>query len=158
MQLIAERLTGCGREGDYIARQGGDEFAILQGKISGPRDAVALAKRLMKVAQVPFDLDGHQVVTGVSVGIAVAPGDASDADTLLKNADMAWYRSKADGRGSYRFVEAEMDAQLQARRVLDLNFRAALVNGEFELHYQPLVNLRSEEISRSACAPESPDP
>ena len=147
LRQVSERLKGCLRDGDYIARLGGDEFAILQGNIGDPSEAVSLAARLIDVAQLPFDLDGHQVVIGVSIGIAIAPGDASDADTLLKNADMALYRAKADGRGGYRFFEAEMDAQLQARRVLELDLRKALAGGEFEVYYQPLVDLVNEEIT-----------
>jgi predicted signal transduction protein with EAL and GGDEF domain len=86
-------------------------------------------------------------VVGASIGIAVAPTDAADADQLLKNADMALYRAKAEGRGTYRFFEPKMDALMRARRVLELDLRKALINGEFELYYQPLVNLASDEIS-----------
>jgi diguanylate cyclase (GGDEF)-like protein len=147
LRQVAERMSGCLREGDSIARLGGDEFAILQGSVKQPNDAITLASRLIEIAGAPFDLDGHQVVIGVSIGIAIAPTDATDADQLLKNADMALYRAKADGRGAYRFFEAEMDALMQARRALELDLRKALVNGEFELYYQPLVNLKMEDIS-----------
>ena len=84
---------------------------------------------------------------GVSIGIAVAPNDATDAEQLLKNADMALYRAKTDGRGTYRFFEAEMDTILQARRALELDLRKALVRREFELYYQPIINLQKREIS-----------
>ncbi len=147
LRQVAGRMNECLREGDTIARLGGDEFAILQGGINQPTDAIALASRLFETVGAPFDLDGHQVVIGVSIGIAIAPTDADDPDQLLKNADMALYRAKADGRGTYRFFEAEMDALMQARRTLELDLRKALVNGEFELYYQPLVNLERQEIS-----------
>jgi diguanylate cyclase (GGDEF)-like protein len=147
LRQVAARMSACLREGDTIARLGGDEFAILQGSIEQPNDAIALAARLFEVANAPFDLDGHQVVIGVSIGIAIAPTDAADPDRLLKNADMALYRAKADGRGTYRFFEAEMDALMRARHALEQDLRQALVNGEFELYYQPLVNLEKREIS-----------
>jgi diguanylate cyclase (GGDEF)-like protein len=147
LRMAAERLSACLREGDTIARLGGDEFAILQHNLTDPNDAIAMAERLIKTAETPFDLEGQQVVIGVSAGIAVAPADAADPDQLLKNADMALYRAKADGRGRYRFFEPEMDARMQARRNLELDLRKALNNGEFEVYYQPLVNLATDEIT-----------
>ena len=95
----------------------------------------------------PFELDGHQVVIGVSVEIAVAPVDASDTVQLLKSADLALYRAKADGRGTHRFFEPEMHHQVQARRALEIDLRKAIANDEFVLHYQPLVNLRTGAIN-----------
>ncbi len=147
LRQIAERMNGCLRDGDTLARLGGDEFAILLGNVKQPNDAVILASRLIEVASAPFDLEGHQVVVGMSIGIAMAPTDATDADQLLKSADMALYRAKMDGRGTYRFFEAEMDTLLQQRRVLEIDLRKALVNGEFELYYQPLIKLETQEIS-----------
>jgi diguanylate cyclase (GGDEF)-like protein len=143
----ADRLRECLRDGDTLARLGGDEFAILQSGINTATETNALAARLNEVVGAPFDLDGHQVAVGVSIGIAVAPADASDPDQLLKNSDMALYRAKADGRGTYRFFEPEMDAAMQKRRTLELDLRKALVNGEFELYYQPLITLETSEVS-----------
>jgi diguanylate cyclase (GGDEF)-like protein/PAS domain S-box-containing protein len=144
---VGERLTGCLREGDSVARLGGDEFAVLQDSLVEPIDTPSLLARIIEVISSPFDLDGHQVVIGVSIGVALAPADAKDADHLLKNADMALYRAKVDGRGIYRFFEHEMDARMQARRALELDLRKAIVNGEFELYYQPLVDLATEQIT-----------
>ncbi len=142
---VSERLGGCLRAGDTAARLGGDEFAILQDHMAEPADT--LMARIIEAVGAPFDLDGHQVVIGVSIGVAVAPTDARDPDQLLKSADMALYRAKLEGRGTYRFFEHEMDARMQARRALELDLRRAIVNGEFELYYQPLVDLVTEKIS-----------
>ncbi|WP_136657893.1 PAS-domain containing protein [Nitratireductor sp. XY-223] len=147
LQAVAERLRGCVRQSDTIARLGGDEFAILQVSADQPQAATATAERICEVLAEPFDLDNHQVVIGASVGIAVAPSDGCDADHLIKNADMALYRAKNDGRGIYRFFEAEMDARMQARRNLELDLRRAFKSGEFDLHYQPLINLESDEVT-----------
>jgi diguanylate cyclase (GGDEF)-like protein len=147
LREVADRMSGCLGEGDTMARLGGDEFAILQGSVRQPGDAIALAARLFEVVSAPFDLDGVQVIVGVSIGIAIAPTDAADPDQLLKKADLALYRAKTDGRGIYRFFEPQMDALMQARHAMEVDLRKALLNGEFELHYQPLVNLDTQAIS-----------
>ncbi len=147
LQAAAERLRGCVRETDTVSRFGGDEFAILQISDNPSTDATGLAARICEVMSKPFDLGRHQVVIGASVGIALAPADGRDPDILLKNADMALYRAKNDGRGVYRYFEAEMDARMQARRHLELDLRRALEFGEFELHYQPLVDLGSNKVT-----------
>jgi diguanylate cyclase (GGDEF)-like protein len=146
LRQVAEKVRGCLRSPDVIARLGGDEFGIIQGSLSQPHDAALLASRIMEALCKPFDVDGHQVLVGASIGIAVAPTDAADCDQLLKNADMALYRAKADGRGTYRFFEHEMDARMQARHAMELDLRKAITNGEFELYYQPLVTLDTEQI------------
>jgi diguanylate cyclase (GGDEF)-like protein/PAS domain S-box-containing protein len=147
LRQVAERVRSCLREGDVLARLGGDEFAILLGDCGQPNEINILAARLNELIASPFNLDGHQAVIGVSIGIAVAPIDASEPEHLLKNADLALYRAKTDGRGTYRFFEPEMDALMQKRRALELDLRKALVDGEFELYYQPLVNLESGDVS-----------
>jgi diguanylate cyclase (GGDEF)-like protein/PAS domain S-box-containing protein len=147
LREAAGRLRQCIREGDVVARLGGDEFAIVGQGASQPSDATVLAKRLIDVIGAPYDLDGQQVVVGLSVGIAVAPSDGTDPRQLLRNADMALYRAKLDGRSIYRFFEPTMDASMQARRTLELDLRKALANREFELFYQPFVNIRTGEIS-----------
>ena len=147
LRATAERLRQCLREDDIIARLGGDEFVIVQCGASQPNDATALANRLIDAVGAPSELDGHQIVVGLSIGIAIAPNDGADPHQLLKNADMALYRAKADGRGICRFFEPGMDARMQARRVLELDLRKALTNGELELFYQPVVDIKSESIS-----------
>ncbi|HYY85192.1 MAG TPA: diguanylate cyclase, partial [Beijerinckiaceae bacterium] len=147
LQGAADRLRACVRETDIIARLGGDEFAIVQVQAEQPRAATVLAERLIADLSRPFDIDGHQVVVGASVGVAFAPSDGTEADQLMKSADMALYRAKADGRGVLRYFESEMDAKMQARRALELDLRKALVEHEFELFYQPIVDLKSNRVS-----------
>ncbi len=106
-----------------------------------------MANRIIQELALPFDLGGHQAVIGASIGISVAPSDGDDADELLKKADMALYRAKEDGRGTYRFFEPEMDARMQRRRALEFDLRKALALGQFEVNYQALINLESDQIS-----------
>jgi diguanylate cyclase (GGDEF)-like protein len=147
LEQVGARLRGCVRQSDSVARIAGDEFAVLQSSVTDRAETASLAARIVDTIGAPFDLDGHQVVIGVSVGIAVAPTDATDSVQLLKAADLALYRAKADGRGTYRFFESAMDQRMQARRALELDLRKALANDEFVLRYQPLVNLRTGQIS-----------
>ena len=109
-------------------------------------DAASLAQRIRDALKAPCTLNGQLVNIDASIGIASAPGDGTDADQLLKNADMALYRAKAEGRGMYRFFEPAMDARIKARRALELDMRKAVAGGEFEVHYQPIVDLQSDQI------------
>ncbi len=130
---VAERLRGIIRESDLVARFGGDEFVVLQTPIRSPDGAAVLARRIVEELGASYDIEGHHVVIGASVGIAVAPRDGTSADTLLKNADMALYRAKSEGRGLWRFFEPEMDVKAQARRNLELDLREAVANQAFEV-------------------------
>jgi diguanylate cyclase (GGDEF)-like protein len=143
LRMVGERLNACARELDTVARFGGDEFAVVQVGPERAEDVARLAQRIIDVLSSPYEVDGHQINIGVSVGIAMVPTDGSDPERLLKNADIALYRAKADGRGVYRFFEPEMDARLQERRKLELELHTALVNDEFELFYQPQVAIES---------------
>ncbi len=147
LKLVADRLRSCTREPDTIARLGGDEFAIIMTQMHQPEDAAVLARRIRESIIKPYQVDGHQIVTDISIGISIAPIDGAEPDQLLKNADMALYGAKGDGRGIYRFFEAEMDKRMKERRDLEMDLRQALNNHEFALHYQPLVNLQTQEIT-----------
>ena len=147
LQGVAGRIRSCIRDEDVVARLGGDEFAIVQVPSEGLSNITSLAVRLIEAVSMPFSIDGHQVVVGASIGIAVAPSDSDVPDTLMKNADLALYRAKADGGGVYRFFEIEMDTRMQARRALELDLRKAIINGEFELYYQPITNVKTRQIT-----------
>jgi diguanylate cyclase (GGDEF)-like protein len=147
LKLVAERLRGCTREPDTLARLDGDEFAIIMTQMQQPADAAALSKRIRDSIVKPYQIEGHTIVTDISIGISVSPFDAVEPDALLHNADMALYGAKGDGRGTFRFFEPEMNTRMKARRELEMDLRKALVGKEFELHYQPLVNLQTNEIN-----------
>ncbi len=146
LRMTAERLVGCVRDVDTVARLGGDEFAIIQPSAS-PEELSALARKILETISTPVEIEGHQIITGASIGIALSPEDGDDPDQLLRNADIALYRAKADGRGAFRFFEAAMDARLQARRALELDLRKGLSAGEFVLYYQPLVDILTGTIN-----------
>jgi diguanylate cyclase (GGDEF)-like protein len=146
LKRVAERLRGTLREGDIVARMGGDEFTIVQADPGQPDAAIALASRLITNLSAPYEVEGQRMIIGTSIGVALAPHDGLDVDDLLRSADMALYRAKAEGRGLYRFFEAEMNDRMQARRRLENDLREALPRREFELHYQPLLNLETGEV------------
>jgi diguanylate cyclase (GGDEF)-like protein/PAS domain S-box-containing protein len=148
LKAVCGRLRDCAGELALVARLGGDEFAILHlDETADSAGSAHLASQLVDVIGAPYDLNGHQVVIGLSVGVAVAPDDAIDPDQLLKNADMALYRAKGDGRGTYRFFEPGMDARAQARRIMELELRTAIRSGEFDLYYQPIRDVRTDRIT-----------
>lgn len=130
-----------------VARLSGDEFAIIQKLLDQPSDAAALAIRIREAIHEPFDIDGHQVTVDSSVGISIAPNDASELDELLKTADIALYEAKNTGRGTFYFYETDMNTRMQARAKLERDLKSALANGEFELFYQPIVRLDDNKVS-----------
>jgi len=143
---VSERLREMLRPEDFVARFGGDEFVVFQQNIHSADDAAGLARRIVDRLSERYKIDNHLVEIGASVGIAMTSRGVS-ADTLLKNADMALYRAKADGRGTFCFFRDEMAQVVESRRILELDLRKALANEEFELFFQPLVNLKSGRIS-----------
>ena len=147
LKLVGERLRGCTRELDIVARMGGDEFAIIMTQMEQAADAATLSKRIRDSVIKPYQIEGHQIVTDISIGISVAPMDAVESDELLRNADMALYDAKGDGRGTFRFFEPEMNTRMKVRRELEMDLRNALASEEFELHYQPLVVLETNEVN-----------
>ena len=148
LQDFAARLRHISGGEALVARTGGNEFAIVQNPARSPTDATDLAASLIEAMNEPFVLGEHfQVVLGMSIGIAMAPGDGTDADQLIKHANLALHRAKQEQRGHYRFYEQDMDARMRARHELECNLRNALTGGELELNYQPLFNLKRNEIS-----------
>ena len=141
LRMAANRLNACIRETDTVARLGGDEFAIVAALT--PPDAGALAARLVEAISRPYDLDGHRIEIGISIGIALAPEDGNDPDELLKNADLALYRAKAQGRNTHRFFEPDEDLSLTERYKLEQDLRRAIGAREFEVHYQPICSIET---------------
>ncbi|QQO14593.1 EAL domain-containing protein [Bradyrhizobium diazoefficiens] len=147
LKAIATRLRGCLRKDDLIARLGGDEFAVIQAGIQSSAEVLSFVTRIYEAIRQPYHCLGHQLSTDASIGIALAPQDGADLDQLIKNADLAMYGAKASGRRTHRFFEPEMDASAKARLAMEQDLRWALMKGGFEIHYQPLVDLRSGEVS-----------
>jgi diguanylate cyclase (GGDEF)-like protein len=147
LKQVSARLWGATRETDILARLGGDEFSLLLKPIEKPSDAAAIAERIIKTMASPFSIDGHQVVIGASVGIAMAPADGETTDALMKNADLALYRAKSEGRSTYHFFEPGMDAKIQQRRVIESGLRLALARNELRLVFQPLIGLEENRIT-----------
>ena len=147
LSVAARRLRTLLRGSDLVARFGGDEFVVLQFPLAAAEDASALAMRIVEELSKTYRIDGHEVTLSVSIGIAVAPLDGLETDQLLSNADMALYAAKAAGNGTWRLFEAGMAAAAQARRNTELDLRAALARKDFEIHYQPIVDIASGRIT-----------
>ena len=146
LRKVAERLNATLRPTDTVSRFGGDEFALIQSDVSDAVGVETLARRLVDLLGRAYVVEGHLINIGASVGVALAPADGVDPDVLLRNADLALYRAKSDGRDTFRFFKPEMDERMQARRSLELDLRKALALHEFELVYQPQMNLESNKL------------
>jgi len=158
LRAVAKRLRSTLREVDTLARLNSDEFAIVQSGLTRPEDAVLLARRLLEAIGDPYLFDGHSIVIGASIGIAMAPGDGDESEKLLKNADMALSRAKNDSRGTFSFFEAGMDARAQSRRKIESDLRDAIQNDVLRPHYQPLIDLSTGHITGFEALVRWPDP
>jgi diguanylate cyclase (GGDEF)-like protein len=147
LKAVAGRIRDCIRESDHVARLGGDEFAVIQTDVESLDDVVDFVTRIHEAIRKPYECLGHQLSTDASIGVALAPQDGTNLEQLIKNADLAMYGAKADGRRTYRFFEPAMDAQAKARLTLERDLRQALADGGFEIHYQPLVDLNNDQVT-----------
>lgn len=146
LKAVGDRLRRLVRDLDVVARLGGDEFAVIQIADTNQRDqATVLANRVLSAITEPYDIDGRKIVIGTSIGITLAPQDATDADALVRHADLALYKAKSEGRNRYRFFEVAMEADARDRRELEEDMRRALLRDEFELHYQTVIDIRRRE-------------
>jgi len=143
----ADRLQACVRDVDTVARLGGDEFAIIQVAIDQTDDSAIVANRIVEAFRIPLNVDGSQIVVGLSIGVAVAPADGNAATQFQKNADVALYRAKQDGRGTVRFFQLDMDTLVQFHRALALELEDAIARNQFEVYYQPLINLATDRVT-----------
>ncbi|MCJ2140074.1 EAL domain-containing protein [Methylobacterium sp. E-066] len=146
LAAVGERLTACVREIDCVARLGADEFIVVQRGVDRAEEAAVLARRIIEVLSAPYSLSSHEISVGLTIGITLAPGDGASCEKLLKNAEVALDRGKTEARGSFRFFEPEMDARLQARRILERDLRDALAREAFEVYYQPIYSLAADRI------------
>jgi len=147
LKSVATSLSRCVDASDFVARLGGDEFAIVQTAVKSAADVIDLVERVFDAIREPFECFGHQLSTDASIGIALAPEHGVDLDQILKNADLAMYAAKSAGRRTYRFFEPDMDAQVKARRKLELDLRQAIADEALEVHYQPCVSLADNTIT-----------
>jgi diguanylate cyclase (GGDEF)-like protein len=147
LKSVARRLGACIESADFVARLGGDEFAIVKTGAKDPDEVANLAKRALDAIRAPYDCLGHQMTSDASIGIAIAPQHGSDLDQILKNADLAMYAAKSAGRRTWRFFEPAMDAQVRARRQLEIDLRKAIADQALEIYYQPCLSLQSDRIT-----------
>jgi diguanylate cyclase (GGDEF)-like protein/PAS domain S-box-containing protein len=147
LKTVANRIRGCIKPGDLIARLGGDEFAVIQTAVGSVAEVEDFVSRIHAAIRQPCQCLGHQLSTDASIGIALAPRDSTEIEQLIKQADLAMYAAKANGRRVHRFFETSMDASAKARLSMEQDLRQALADGGFEIHYQPLVDLRRDEVT-----------
>jgi diguanylate cyclase (GGDEF)-like protein len=147
LQSIARRLQAHVRGSDTVSRQGGDEFVVLLSEIAHARDAAISAQKIITALVEPHSVDGHQLQITTSMGISIYPSAGQDAETLIKTADTAMYSAKENGRNNYKFFEPEMNIRAVERQSIEASLRGALERQEFALHYQPMINLKTGEIT-----------
>jgi diguanylate cyclase (GGDEF)-like protein/PAS domain S-box-containing protein len=147
LQSVGECLVTCVRKSDTVSRQGGDEFVVVLSNVRCSEDAALIANKILTAITVPFSIEQHDIHTNVSIGISIFPDDGIEAEKLIQNADNAMYHAKSNGRNNYQFFEEEMNTQAVARQSLEVQMRQALARRDFELYYQPKVNLKSGAIT-----------
>ncbi|MGE5651407.1 MAG: putative bifunctional diguanylate cyclase/phosphodiesterase [Bacillota bacterium] len=147
LESVAQRLTGLVRQSDTVSRQGGDEFIVLLHEDAHAENAAIAAEKIVQALTQPHHIEAHELHITTSIGISLFPDDGSDADTLIKNADMAMYHAKKKGRNNYQFFKNEMNARAVDRQIIETDLRHAIERHEFVLYYQPKMNLRSNEIT-----------
>ena len=146
LKQVAERLLNCVRQSDTVSRLGGDEFAIVQTNMNSDYGVEVLARRIVNDISQPFDIDGERIFSGTSIGITLFPNDGNDGDTLIKNADLALYRAKQEGRNTYTLYDAEMNAKIQDRKALEVDLREAIANDDLFLNFQPKIDVQSGRV------------
>ncbi|MFZ2493190.1 MAG: EAL domain-containing protein [Thermoanaerobaculia bacterium] len=147
LQAVAARLQTCIRESDTVARLGGDEFTVLLPHLPSTDTAGPVAQKIIEAIRHPFHIDGREIFTSTSIGIALYPEDGSDAETLIKNADTAMYQAKEFGRDNYQLFNAHVNAKALQRIALEQGLRKALANDEFQMHYQPIVDIKTGRVT-----------
>jgi diguanylate cyclase (GGDEF)-like protein len=153
LKQVSERLLRCIRHGDLVARLGGDEFAVIQANVRDAARTETLADRIIETVSQPYEIDGHRVAIGTSIGMSLAPRDGTEANELIGNADLALYRSKSDGRGRHAFFRREMSDAVEHKRSLEADLRRALNEDDLLVSYQPVVNLASDAVVGAAAMP-----
>ncbi len=146
LKQVSQRLMSCVRQSDTVSRLGGDEFAIVQTNLNSEYGVEVLARRIINEISQPFDIDGERIFTGTSIGITLFPNDGQDGDALIKNADLALYRAKQEGRNTYTLYDADMNAEIQDRKALEVDLREALANNDLFLNYQPKIDVESGKV------------
>src|SRR5438128_11579126 len=146
LREIATRLKASVREGDVVARVGGDEFTIVLQELATRQDAASMAQKVLRAVAEPVQVDGHRLYITTSIGITVYPDDGEDAETLLKNADNAMYRAKSEGRNTYEMSTQDLSRDMQERLALESGLHLAMERNEFEVYYQPQIDIRSMKI------------
>lgn len=147
LQTVAERLKKAVRENDTVSREGGDEFLIILNSLLEEEDAIVIARKCLNIINQPIHIDGNKLSTSISIGISVFPKDGEDTETLIRNADIAMYRSKEMGGNTFQFYTEEMNLKVQKRSLIESQLRVAMDNHEFYLLYQPIINLKTKKVS-----------
>jgi diguanylate cyclase (GGDEF)-like protein/PAS domain S-box-containing protein len=147
LESVATRLSASVRESDTVSRLGGDEFVVLLPAVAHAQDAAVCAEKLLRTLRTQYLVDGHELHVTASIGIALYPGDGTEVEVLLRNADSAMYEAKSRGRNSYQFYRADLNARASERQLMESGLRHAIERAELELHYQPIVNLAGRGVA-----------